>query len=118
MDKNIVKCYGVSATCNFAKEEAAELINAISKWERATIPGYYEADTAPEDAMDNLIQAVADCQNALYSLVYRLGLNKSAIQQKIKEADERRAKHLYGENVLLWEKCIAKKEHYDEKRGD
>lgn len=117
MNKDIVKCYGGLATCNFAKEEAAKFINAISRWERATIPGFYEADTSPEDAMDNLIQAVADCQNALDSLVYRLGLNKSAIQQKIKEADERRAKHLYERNALLLEKCIVKKEHYDEKRG-
>lgn len=46
------------------------------------------------------MKAVANCQNALDSLVYRLGLNKSAIQQEIKEADERRAKYLYGRKVL------------------
>ena len=86
------------------KEGAAELIYAISKLERATVPGYYEADTTPEDARDNLIQAVANCQNALDSLIYRLGLNKSAIQQKIEEADDRRAKYLYGRK--LWKEYI------------
>lgn len=95
MNKDIVACYGIAAHCGIAKEEAAELIHAISKWERATLPGYYETDTTPEDARGNLIQAVADCQNALDSLVCRLGLDKSAIQQKIKEADEM-AERLYG----------------------
>lgn len=92
-------CYGIAANCDIAKEEAAELIHAISKWERATLPGYYKTDTTPEDARDNLIQAVSDCQNALDSLVCKLGLDKSAIQQKIKEADERSVKRLYGGKV-------------------
>lgn len=100
MNKDIVSCYGVSANCNIAKEGAAEIIYAISKLERATVPGYYEADTTPEDAWDNLIQAVANCQNALDSLIYRLGLNKSAIQQKIEEADDRRAKYLNDRKIL------------------
>lgn len=95
MNKNMVACYGVAANCGIAKEEAAELIYAISKWERATLPGYYKTDTTPEEAQGNLIQAVADCQNALDSLVYSLRLDKSAIKQKIKEADER-AERLYG----------------------
>lgn len=100
MNKDIVACYGIAAHCGIAKEESAELIHAISKWERATLPGYYEADTTPAEAKENLIQAVADCQNALDSLVYKLMLDKSAIQQKIKEADERverRYMGLYGE---------------------
>lgn len=42
-----------------------------------------------------MIHAVADCQNALDSLVYSLRIDKSAIQQKIKEADER-AERIYG----------------------
>lgn len=88
MNKRIVSCYGVASNCNIAKEEAAELIHAISKWERAGGAGY-KTDTTPEEAEENLIQAVADCQNALDSLVYRLELDKSAIRQKIKEADER-----------------------------
>lgn len=94
MNKDIVACYGIAANCNIAKEEAAELIHAISKWERVTLPGYYKTGTTPEEAEENLIQAVADCQNALDSLVCRLGLDKSAIKQKIKEADER-AERLY-----------------------
>ena len=97
MNKNIVERYGVSANCNIAKEEAAELIHAISKWERACGVGY-KTDTATEKAKENLIQAVADCQNALDSLVYALMLDKSAIQQKIEEADER-AERLYTEHV-------------------
>lgn len=97
MNKNIVDRYGVSANCNIAKEEAAELIHAISKWERARGVGY-KTDTTPEEAKENLIRAVADCQNALDSLVYALMLDKSAIQQKIKEADER-TERIYMEHV-------------------
>lgn len=100
MNKDIVSCYGVSANCNIAKEGAAELIYAISKYERSRLPGYYEADTTPEEAKESLIQAVANCRNALDSLVYRLGLEKLAIQQKIKEADDRRAKYLNGRKIL------------------
>lgn len=98
MNNNIVEFYGVLANCNIAKEEAAELIHAISKLERVNGFGY-NTDTTPAEAKDNLIQAVADCQNALDSLVYELGLDKSAIKQKIKEADER-AERLYGRKVL------------------
>lgn len=91
-------CYGIAANCDIAKEEAADLIRAISQWERATLPGHCETDTTPQDARDNLIQALADCQNAMDSLVYKIGLNKSAIRQKIKEADER-TERLYGRKV-------------------
>ena len=95
MNKDIVACYGIAANCGIAKEEAAELIHAISKWERATLPGYYETDTTPAEAKENLIQAVADCQNALDSMVYALLLDRDAIKKKIEEADER-AERLYG----------------------
>lgn len=98
MNKNIVEFYGASANCGIAKEEAAELIHAISKWERVNGVGY-KTDTTPEEAKENLIQAVADCQNALDSLVYSLRLDKSAIQQEIEKADERSAKRLYGGKV-------------------
>ena len=97
MNKNIVEFYGVLANCNIAKEEAAELIHAISKWERAHGVGY-KTDTTPAEAKENLIQAVADCQNALDSLVYELKLDKDAVQQKIKEADER-TERLYMEHA-------------------
>ena len=97
MNKNIVERYGVSANCNIAKEEAAELIHAISKWERACGVGY-KTNTTHEEAKENLIQAVADCQNALDSIVYSLHLNKNAIMQKIKEADER-TERIYMEHV-------------------
>lgn len=97
MNKNTVECYGVLANCNIAKEEAAELIHAISKWERAHGLGY-KTDTTPEEAKENLIQAVADCQNALDSMVHALSLDKNAIAQKIKEADER-TERLYAERA-------------------
>lgn len=94
MNKNVVEYYGTLANCNIAKEEAAELIHAISKWERANNVCGYKTNTTREDALENMIQAVADCQNALDSLVYALKLDKDVIQQKIEEADER-AKRLY-----------------------
>ena len=99
MNKNIVEFYGIAANCDIAKEEAAELIHAISKWERAALPyGYYKTGTTPAEAKDNLIQAVADCQNALDSMVYALLLDRDAINKKIEEADER-AERLYRGKV-------------------
>lgn len=97
MNKNIVEFYGIAANCNIAKEEAAELIHAISKWERVNGVGY-KTDTTPEEAKENLIQAVADCQNALDSMVYALLLDRDAINKKIEEADER-AERLYMEHA-------------------
>lgn len=99
MNKSIVDSYGTAANCDIAQEEAAELIHAVSKWKRVNGTGY-KTDTTREDALEALIQAVSDCRNALDSLVYSLGIDKSAIRQKIKEADERRAKYLYGRKVL------------------
>ena len=98
MNKGIVSNYGVSANCNIAKEEAAELIHAISKWERAKRGIGYKTNTTPEEAKENLIQAVADCQNALDSMVYALLLDRDAIKKKIEEADER-AERLYMEHA-------------------
>lgn len=97
MNKDIVEFYGTSANCGIAKEEAAELIHAISKWERVNGVGY-KTDTTREDALANLIQAVADCQNALDSMVYALLLDRDAIKKKIEEADER-AERLYRGKV-------------------
>mgnify|MGYP006964265271 FL=1 len=42
-----------------------------------------------------MIHAVADCQDVKNILLYKIGLNKSVIRQKIKEADER-TERLYG----------------------
>lgn len=97
MNKNVVEYYGTRANCNIAKEEAAELIHAISKWERVNGIGY-KTNTTREDALETLIQAVADCQNAMDSLVYALLLDKDVIQQKIEEADER-TKRLYEGSI-------------------
>lgn len=88
MNKDIVDSYGTAANCDIAQEEAAELIHAVSKWKRVNGTGY-KIDTTREDALETLIQALADCQNAMDSLAYKIGINKSAIRQKIKEADER-----------------------------
>jgi hypothetical protein len=93
MNESIVDCYGIAMNCNIAKEEAVKLIHAILRWERASRPyRCHETDTTPEEEKENLIQAIAECQNALDSLVYKIGLDKSAIQQEIKEANEKKSK--------------------------
>lgn len=61
------------------------------------IPENYEIGLANFDK-ENLIQAVADCQNALDSMVYLLLLDRDAIKKKIEEADER-AERLYRGKV-------------------
>ena len=100
MNKNIIDAYGLAMNCNIAKEESVKLIHAILKWERAARPyGRHETNTTQEEAKEDLIQGVAECQSALDSLVYKIGIDKSAIRQKIKEADERIAKRSYGGKV-------------------
>lgn len=94
MDKNIVECFGIAVHCGIEKGEVAEFIHWISKWERATLPVYYETDTMSDESKENLILA-ADCQDVKNILLYKIGLNKSVIRQKIKEADER-TERLYG----------------------
>lgn len=96
MNKNIVEFYGTSANCGIEKE-VAEFIHAISKWERATLPVYFETGAMSDEAKENLIQA-ADCQDVNNILLYKIRLNKSVIRQKIKEADER-TERLYGRKV-------------------
>ena len=101
MNKSIVDAYGIAMNCNIAKEEAVKLIHAILKWERAARPyGCHETNTTPEEAKEDLIQAVVDCQNSLDGIVHKIGLDKSAIKQKIKEADDRRAKYLNDRKIL------------------
>lgn len=75
-------CYGIAANCDIAKEEAADLIRAISQWERAAIAWHYETDTMSDEAKENLIQAAAR-QGEMNILVYGLKFNKSAIRQRI-----------------------------------
>lgn len=97
MNKNILEFYGVLANLNIAKEEAAELIHAFS----GVVSVLYPTPCARshfEIAKENLIQAVADCQNALDSMVYSLLLDRDAIKKKIEEADER-AERLYRGKV-------------------
>lgn len=99
MNIRIVDEYSKNDSLNILKEECAELIVAASHLQRARGDGY-ETHRTEEKSLEDLIQAMADCQNALDSLVYALKLDKDVIQQKIKEVDERRAKQLYGRNVL------------------
>ena len=96
MTKDIVNCYGIAENCDIAKE-VAEFIHSISKWERATLPVYFETDKISDEAKENLIQA-ADCHDVKNIFLYKIRLNKSAIKQKIKEADER-AERLYRGKV-------------------
>lgn len=93
MNKDIVNCYGIAENCDIAKE-VDEFIHLISKWERATLPVYYETDTMSDESKENLIRA-ADCQDVKNILLYKIVLNKSVIRQKIKEADEM-TERLYG----------------------
>nr|DAE14684.1 MAG TPA: hypothetical protein [Myoviridae sp. ctAca11] len=95
MNKDIVMCYGIAANCDIAKEEAAELIHAISTWERATLPWHCETDTTPQDAWDNLIQALADCQNAMDSLVYKICASANQTAQMNLAGDARKASILW-----------------------
>lgn len=93
MNKNIVEFYGMAENCDIAKE-VAEFIHSISKWERATLPVYFETDKISDEAKENLIQA-ADWHDVKNIFLYKIRLNKSVIRQKIKEADER-TERLYG----------------------
>lgn len=87
MKKEIVDKYCDAYTCDICMEEAGELVHALNKYKRARGIGY-KTQTNQNDARINLIQAIADAQNAIDSVIYALDIDKKEITKEINGADE------------------------------
>lgn len=96
MDKEIVKMYSENDNIDICIEECGELIHALSKYKRSKGYGYLTKNTQKE-AYTNLVQAVADCINAIESVSYKMELNKSDIVFEVAKADAKARCNLYGE---------------------
>lgn len=117
MKKEIVDKYCGADTCDICMEEAGELIHALNKYKRACGIGY-ATQTNQSDARINLIQAIADAQNAIDSVIYALDIDKKEITKEINRADEQQVNLLgIGYEIKKKDEKQAKNEFHSEKCG-
>ena len=88
MDKEIVKMYSENDNIDICIEECGELIHALSKYKRSLGYGYL-TKTPPDKAYFDLIQAIADAQNAINSVMYAIGIDEKGIIKEITRADKK-----------------------------
>lgn len=115
MKEEIVDKYCWAYTCDICMEEAGELVHALNKYKRACGIGY-ETQTKQSDARINLIQAIADAQNAIDSVIYALDIDKKEIEKEINRADEQQMNLLgIGYEFKKSDEKQAKNEFHSEK---
>ncbi len=97
MNIRIVDEYSKNDSLNILKEECAELIVAASHLQRARGDGY-ETHRTEEKSLEDLIQAMADCKNAILSVLYSEEIRVNKLDELIEEADRKQIELL---NVRL-----------------
>lgn len=93
MNIRIVDEYSKNDNLNILKEECAELITAASHLQRARGDGY-ETHRAEEKSLEDLIQAMADCKNAILSVLHSEKIGVNELDELIKEADKKQMEFL------------------------
>lgn len=88
MNIRIVDEYSKNDNLNILKEECAELITAASHLQRARGDGY-ETRRTEEESMKDLMQAMADCKNAILSVLYSETIRVNKLDELIEEADKK-----------------------------
>ena len=88
MNIRIVDEYSKNDNLNILKEECAELITAASHSQRARGDGY-EPHRTEEESMKDLMQAMADCKNAILSVLYSEAIRVNKLDELIEEADKK-----------------------------
>ncbi len=111
MDKEIVKMYSENDNIDICIEECGELIHALSKYKRSKGYGYL-TKTPRDKAYIDLVQAVADCINAIESVSYKMELNKSDIVFEVAKADAKARRNIYGETEEENEDTLASVKRY------
>ena len=111
MDKEIVKMYSENDNIDICIEECSELIHALSKYKRRKGYGYLTKTPRDKSYID-LVQAVADCINAIESVSYKMELNKSDIVFEVAKADAKARRNLYGETEEENEDTLASVKRY------
>ena len=87
MKKEIVDQYSWVNTVDMCMEEAGELVHALNKYKRAHQFGY-PTGTSKKNAHIDLIQSIADAQNAIKSVMYALNIEKKDVDKEVEKADE------------------------------
>ena len=88
MNIRIVDEYSKNDNMNILKEECAELITAASHLQRARGDGY-KTHRTEEESMKDLMQAMADCKNAILSVLYSEAIRVNKLDELIEEADKK-----------------------------
>ena len=97
LNKETAKHYGYEAQSNQLVEECAELIQAVSKYRRATVDvGQPLEDYKKTVALENLIEEIADVEIMLEQIKYLLHIPEDELEAvklfKVKRTRERIAR--------------------------
>lgn len=88
MNIRIVDEYSKNDNLNILKEECAELITAASHLQRARGDGY-ETHRTEGESMKDLMQAMADCKNAILCVLHSEKICVNKFDELIEEADKK-----------------------------
>ena len=88
MNIRVVDEYSKNDNLNILKEECAELITAASHLQRARGDGYKTHRTEGQSKKD-LMQAMADCKNAILSVLHSEAIRVNKLDELIEEADKK-----------------------------
>lgn len=93
MRDEILKAYSLIDFIDILQEECAELICACSKYKRCTGHGF-KTGANIIDAVDNIVEEIADVENVLNTLKQLMNIDKDTIDKIIDEKDDRSIKRL------------------------
>lgn len=105
MNIRIVDEYSKNNNLNILKEECAELITAASHLQRARGDGYKTLRTEGE-SMKDLMQAMADCKNAILSVLHSEKIGVNELDELIEEADKKQMELLDVKLHKKPQRCI------------
>jgi len=85
----IASCYGLESCINQVMEKCGELIQAAAKWNRANSKSeiIYDIPVTKKEAMEHLIEELADVQAVIYNLAHLLGCSDKMFEIMEMKAD-------------------------------
>lgn len=95
--KKVADYYGYEEQSNQLIEECAELIQALSKYHRASGKGQPIADYQKTTVLDNIIEEIADVEVMLEQIKYLLNISEDDISAVIQAKTIRQKKRMQGE---------------------
>ena len=95
--KKVADFYGYEEQSNQLIEECAELIQALSKYRRASGKGQPIADYQKTTVLDNIIEEIADVEVMLEQIKYLLNISEDDILAVIQAKTIRQRNRMQGE---------------------